>query len=126
MTQKILIVDDEPDIRMVARIALRDRFEVLEAADGEEALRKIDEENPDLVFLDLRMPGLDGWGVLERLRSQRRLEEVPVIVVSAHGDPGIAEQALGLGCRGYLSKPFGPRDLLEAIRRYAPAPQAPS
>ncbi len=126
MTQKILIVDDEPDIRMVARIALRDRFEILEAGTGEEALIAIDEHSPDLVFLDLRMPGMDGWGVLERLRERGRLPAVPVIVVSAHGAPGTSEKALAMGCRGYLSKPFGPRDLVEAIRRYGSGGDEPA
>lgn len=121
VTQRILVVDDEPDIRMVARIALRDHYEVVEAGTGEEALSLIQEETPDLVFLDLRMPGMDGWAVLERLREEGKLAEVPVIVVSAHGTPGTSEKALSMGCRGYLTKPFGPRDLLEAIRRYAPA-----
>lgn len=121
MTNKILIVDDEPDIRLVARIALRDRYEVLEAGNGEEALRLVDEHNPDLVFLDLRMPGLDGWGVIEQLRQRGRLPAVPVVVVSAHGSTDTSDKAIAMGCRGYLTKPFAPRDLLEAIRKYGPA-----
>lgn len=117
---KILVADDEPDIRMLARIALKSEgFTVLEAENGEDTLTAIIDQDPDLVFLDLRMPGLDGWSVLERLKAEGRLETVPVVIISAHAGLGSTEKAIEMGCRGYITKPFGPRDLVVAIRKYA-------
>lgn len=119
MTGRILVVDDEPDIRMLVRITLDgEGYDVVEASNGEEALEQIAREEPDLVFLDLRMPGIDGWGVLDRLSENGELERIPVVVVSAHASHGSSQRALSLGCRGYISKPFDPDELLQAAERF--------
>jgi len=120
MSRSILVVDDEPDIRLLARMTLETQgHDVAEAGDGEEALEMIERETPDLVLLDIRMPELDGWGVLERLRADARLERLSVVMMSAHSDPATLQRALDGGCSGYLTKPFSNKELLRAVERYA-------
>ena len=110
----VLVVDDEPDILLMLRLNLEvGGHEVLMAADGEKALERIDADRPELVVLDVMMPVLDGWGVLERL--QERDDAPPVVVVSAKtGDRDIA-YALGLGAADFVTKPFDPDHLLRVL-----------
>ena len=111
---RILIVDDEPDILLMLRLNLEaEGHEVLMAADGEKALERIDADAPELVVLDVMMPVLDGWGVLERL--QRRADAPPVVVVSAKTGGSDVVQALQLGACDYITKPFDPEVLLTAL-----------
>jgi len=111
---RILIVDDEPDILLMLRLNLEaDGHEVLMAADGEKALERIEAEAPELVVLDVMMPVLDGWGVLERL--QRRDDAPPVVVVSAKVGGDDVAQAIRLGACEYITKPFDPERLSAAL-----------
>jgi DNA-binding response OmpR family regulator len=121
----VLIVDDNLDILLLLRTNLvRSGFSVVEAADGEKALRAIDEHRPDVVLLDLMMPVLDGWGVLEAL--QDRPDAPPVIVVSAAASTANTERAYRLGARGYVTKPFSLDGVIDAIRAALdPAPVRP-
>jgi CheY-like chemotaxis protein len=116
VSTSILVVDDEPDLVILARFQLEDAgYRVRVAEGGEKALRALDEQVPDAVLLDLRMQGVDGWQVLEHIRSRGRLKDVPVIVLSAHASAATVEQALELGCRGYVMKPFSGGDLVSAL-----------
>jgi two-component system KDP operon response regulator KdpE len=111
---KILVVDDEAQIRRALRIALRaNGFEVLEAADGGDALDRAAAEPPDLVVLDLSLPGLGGVDVCRRLRQW---SQVPVIVVSAARDDETKVAALDAGADDYLTKPFSMVELLARMR----------
>ena len=111
---RILIVDDEPDILLMLRLNLEaDGHEVLMAADGEKALERIEAEAPELVVLDVMMPVLDGWGVLERL--QRRDDAPPVVVVSAKVGGDDVAHAIRLGACEYITKPFDPERLSVAL-----------
>ena len=106
MTEKarVLVADDNPDILFLLRTNLDAAgFETLTASDGEMALRMIEEEDPDVLLLDLMMPVLDGWGVLERL--EREGSELPVIVVSASDSAANIQRATELGATGYVTKP---------------------
>jgi len=115
-TLAVLVVDDEPDVIELARFHLMAAgYKVLEAGSGEEALRVLDEQRPDAVLLDLRMPGIGGLGVLEQLRADRLVPALPVIVVSAHADPALVAKAREFGCRSYISKPFRAEDLFQAL-----------
>ena len=106
--KRILVVDDEQDIQTFVSIILgHTGFHVECAGDGYQALEKIDALRPDLVVLDLMMPGLDGWAVLEELR--RRPQRPRVVVLSACADPDRAAREGAVGC---LAKPFHPRDLI--------------
>jgi CheY-like chemotaxis protein len=118
MRPTVLVIDDEPDILMLLRIDLeREGFRVLDARSAEEAATSLRVDEPDAMLLDLRLPGQDGWSLLEELRSSGRLERIPVIVISAHADPSAAERAMAMGCRGYIEKPFDSDDVIAALNR---------
>src|SRR5260370_13732455 len=113
---RILVVDDEPDILLLHRLNLEGAgHEVLLAADGMKALERIGDERPDCVVLDVMMPVLDGWGVLEALRE--RSDPPPVLVVSAKSAAADIEHALAMGAKGYLAKPFNAHTLLDALEK---------
>jgi DNA-binding response OmpR family regulator len=113
---KILIVDDEPDILLMLRINLEaEGYETALAADGETALRRIADEDPDAILLDVMMPVMDGWSVLEALSS--RTDAPRVIVLSAKTAGRDVRRALDLGAAEYLTKPFEPESLLATIER---------
>jgi CheY-like chemotaxis protein len=116
MTPRVLVVDDEPDVLLATRLLLQNAgHTVLVARSGEEALHVIEEAEPDAVFLDLRMPGMDGMAVLKELAARSRLDRTPVIVLSAHGSPDRVEQTVEVGARAYVTKPFKKEDLIRAL-----------
>jgi len=111
---KVLIVDDEPSVRLVFRTTLEAAgYEVAEAAEGGAALGALRDGPADLVFLDLRMPGMDGLEVLRRLREAG--EDVPVVIVTAHGDVPNAVEAMKLGAIDFLAKPLTPEELRRLV-----------
>jgi CheY-like chemotaxis protein len=112
---KVLIVDDNPDIIALLRANLRMAgFETGEALNGEAALARIEEDRPDVILLDLMMPVLDGWGVLEALRD--RPDRPAVIVVTATESDANQARAQGFGINAYLTKPFDVSSLIELLR----------
>jgi DNA-binding response OmpR family regulator len=113
---RVLIVDDEPDILLMLRVNLEaDGYETALAADGETALRRISEEHFDIVLLDVMMPVMDGWGVLQGLSD--KTEKPRVVVVSAKSSARDVARALDLGAADYVTKPFSPVELSELIGR---------
>lgn len=113
----ILIIEDHDSVRTILREILEDeRHTVRDAADGETALVLARERRPDIVFLDLQMPGMDGREVLQKLRSDPATEETRVVVVTAMGDEE-REDLLELGADDYFTKPFSPLALLELVER---------
>ena len=111
---RILIVDDEPNVRLVFRTALETAgYTVSEAADGHEALASLRSDEADLVLLDLRMPGLDGMGVLRRLRDAG--DDVPVVIITAHGSLPDVVATRKLGAADFLPKPVTPASLREVV-----------
>jgi CheY-like chemotaxis protein len=109
--KRVLIVDDEEFVRLlVGQILGRSGYEVDFAADGESALARMQERRPDLVILDLMMPGMNGWAVLERMRLQKPMP--PVIVLTAHGSYEAFTRVVREGVAGYISKPFSLDELL--------------
>lgn len=115
MPGKVLIVDDNPDILTLLRTNLQAAgFETAEAANGQVALQKIDREKPDLILLDLMMPVLDGWGVLERLKLRHNLP--PIIVISASDSPSNIDRAQQLGVTAYVTKPFNLVGLVQLVQ----------
>jgi two-component system response regulator ResD len=121
--QTILIVDDEPIVREVVEQYLRQEgFAVEAAADGPEGLRRFAAARPDLILLDLMLPGLDGLEVCRRVRAQ---SNVPIIMLTAKGDEIDTIIGLGVGADDYVAKPFSPRELvarIKAVLRRAAAP----
>lgn len=114
---RILVADDEPGIVDIARANLEGHgFAVVEAYDGEEALEKVRAERPDLVVLDILMPGLDGWAVLERIEADPELSGIPVIMLTARVSDEDVLRGLESGAVEYMTKPFYPEDLVAAVK----------
>ena len=120
---KILVIDDDPQIRRVMKVILTgEHYEVMEARSGEGALLKFREFLPDLVLLDLNMPGMGG---LETCRSIREMSEVQIIVVTVRREESEKVELLDAGADDYITKPFGKREVLARIRaalRRSPSP----
>jgi CheY-like chemotaxis protein/phosphoribosyl 1,2-cyclic phosphodiesterase len=113
----ILIMDDDEDLRLLVRKALvRAGHVVIEAEDGEEGLRLVETEKPNLILLDLNMPGMDGFEVLKRLRARQDGKALPVIVLTAQGDEESARTSFQLGATDFLAKPFTPPQLDARVR----------
>src|SRR5882724_10489050 len=113
---RILVVDDEPEItRALRSILTGNGFEPLVATTGEEALDHVERRRPDLMLLDLVLPGIDGLEVCRIIRQDRGLD-LPIIVLSAQGEEEAKVKALDLGADDYLTKPFGVRELLARMR----------
>ncbi len=110
----ILVVDDEPIVReVVGRYLRQEGFVVEEAADGPEALRRFAAARPDLVLLDLMLPGIDGIEVCRRIRTQ---SNVPIVMLTAKGDETDTVIGLGVGADDYVAKPFSPRELVARVK----------
>ena len=105
--KKILIVEDDPMSRKLARDVLQGHgYETEEVTNGEEAVAKALEMKPDLIVMDILLPGIDGLEVTRRLKSEACTERIPIIAVTAHAMPGDEEQTLEAGCQAYLPKPI--------------------
>jgi CheY-like chemotaxis protein len=108
----VLLVDDEDSLRMVMKDLLeRDGWTVREAADGVRALEAVDQHAPDVIILDLNLPGMDGYAVLKQLRSRGTTREIPIIVLTAKGDEDNEVRVLEAGADDFLTKPFRARAL---------------
>ncbi|MBM4298378.1 MAG: response regulator transcription factor [Deltaproteobacteria bacterium] len=117
MAQKILVVEDEPDIRKLVQYnLLQERYQVLEAEDGEQALKIVERDKPNLVILDLMLPGLSGLEVCRLLREKPDTIKLPILMLTAKA--GEADRVLGLemSADDYLAKPFSPRELVARVR----------
>lgn len=117
LTQSVLVVDDEPMARTLLRLMLvRAGFQVTEAEDGYDALAKVGRNKPDLVLLDVMMPGIDGFTVCESLRREVETAQVPVIMLSAKTDLTSISKGLRVGATKYLTKPISPDELTRHVR----------
>jgi DNA-binding response OmpR family regulator len=113
---RVLIVDDDPLIRNVVRAVLEDgSYDLEEAASGEEALRAASRRPPDVVLLDVMMPGLDGFEVAERIKKDARLKEAVVVMLTAKDAPEDRRRGLEAGADAYFTKPFSPLELLSTL-----------
>jgi DNA-binding response OmpR family regulator len=122
---KVLVIDDEAPIRLLCRVNLEaEDMEVLEAEDGPEGLERARAERPDVILLDVMMPGMDGWEVLQRLLEDETTREIPIVFLTARAELRDRARGLELGGVDYVTKPFHPvelapliRNLLERVRR---------
>ena len=121
----VLVIDDEAPIRLLCSVNLEaEGMDVLEAADGPTGLEQARDNTPDVVLLDVMMPGLDGWRVAEQLLQDDRTSEIPIIFLTARAEFRDRARGLDIGGVDYVTKPFNPlelaplvRDLLERIER---------
>ena len=117
---RVLVVDDEAVIRQLIVINLElEGFEVYQAADGADALVKAREVDPDVVTLDVMMPGMDGWACAELMRDDPATQRARIIFISARTRPADVERSRRLGAGAYLTKPFDPEDVIVTVRRLA-------
>ncbi|MFO7749924.1 MAG: response regulator transcription factor [Desulfobacteraceae bacterium] len=115
--EKILIVDDEQDILELVKYNLeKEGYEIVTAISGEEALAVAEGSLPDLMVLDLMLPGMDGLEVTRKIRSGKATAQLPIVILSAKGEESDIVSGLELGANDYLSKPFSPRELVARIR----------
>jgi CheY-like chemotaxis protein len=114
---KILIAEDERDIRDLVAFMLRFAgYEVVTAANGEEAVRLAPKENPDLILMDVRMPRMTGYDACRLIKSEERLKDIPVVFLSAKGQENEIQTGLVAGAEEYLLKPFAPDQLIDRVR----------
>jgi len=117
MAKKVLVVDDEPGVIEIVRANLEwEGFTVSEASDGLQALEQVRTEAPDLVILDVMLPGLDGWGVLERIAANPETAGLPVIMLTVKDADADVVRGLEGGAVEYVTKPFDPVGLAQLVR----------
>jgi two-component system cell cycle response regulator DivK len=116
------VEDNEFNRKIVRDLLARTSYRLLEAADGETGVAMAVRESPDLVLLDIQLPKMSGLEVTRRLRAEPATAHVPIIVITSFALSGDDQRAREAGASHYLSKPYSPRELLEAIRRLAPEP----
>jgi DNA-binding response OmpR family regulator len=115
----VVCIEDEPEmIDLVKLILEQHNFEVFGAVGGEDGLEQIKQIDPDLVLLDLMMPGMDGWEVYQKMKASEMMRQIPVIIVTAKAQS--IDKVLGLHIAkvdDYVTKPFGPKDLVESVQK---------
>jgi DNA-binding response OmpR family regulator len=117
MSLRVLVIDDEAPIRLLCRVNLEaEGMEVLEAADGPSGLAKARAELPDVILLDVMMPGLDGWRVAEELLDDERTAQIPIIFLTARAELRDRARGIDLGGVDYVTKPFNPVELAPLVR----------
>ncbi|WNG40852.1 response regulator [Archangium minus] len=117
--KKILLVDDSSTVLLLHRMMLSHcGYELLTARDGQEALDKASSEHPDLIFLDVLMPRMDGFQACRALRSRSETKDVPIILVTTRGEPHYVRQGFESGCTDYITKPFDGEELLAKVRSH--------
>jgi CheY-like chemotaxis protein len=112
----ILVVEDNPDNMLTARVLLKDHYEVIEAENGKAGIEQAIDQKPDLILMDISLPVMDGILALKGIREEEALREIPVIALTASAMKGSREEILGYGFDGYIAKPIEGEELLEVIR----------
>ena len=119
MTKRILVVEDHEDNRQILRVLLGSAgYQMIEAHDGETALTTAASERPDLILMDIQLPGLDGYEATRRIKADPALSGIPIIAVTSYALSGDEEKARAAGCSAYVAKPYSPLELLKKLREY--------
>ncbi len=122
---RVLLVDDYPDAReMYSEYLEFSGFDVIEAANGLEALQRAADESPDIILMDLSLPIMDGWEATRRLKADARTANIPVVALTGHALAGISEGARKAGCDAFVTKPCLPEDLVKEIRKVLDRPSS--
>ena len=125
---KVLVVEDDRSIQMVLELVLTRmaKCSVVAASDGPEGLAKIQTEKPDIVLLDLMLPGMDGFEICQRVKADEATRLIPIIFLTAQPQPSFVARAMALGAAGYLVKPFDPVKIIDQINEALTRVQAPT
>jgi two-component system cell cycle response regulator DivK len=121
MSKRILVVEDQEDNRQIIRDMLSATdYEIIEAESGEQALEAVAKQRPDLILMDIQLPGIDGYETTRRIKADPALRSIPIIAVTSYALSGEEQKARAAGCDVYVPKPYSPRQLLAKIRQYLP------
>ncbi|MBI3104754.1 MAG: response regulator [Candidatus Rokubacteria bacterium] len=119
MSKRVLVIEDhEENRRIVGYLLASAGFEMIEAVTGDEGVAAAEKERPDLILMDIQLPGLDGYEATRRIKANPALRHIPIIVVTSYALSGDDVKAFEAGCDAYVTKPFVPRELLAKIREY--------
>jgi two-component system cell cycle response regulator DivK len=121
MSKRILLIEDHEDNRRIVRdlIGATD-YELVEAATGEDGVAMAESHQPDLILMDIQLPGIDGYEATRRIKANPALAHIPIIAVTSYALSGDEVKARAAGCDDYVTKPFSPRALLGKVREYLP------
>jgi len=121
MNKRILVIEDHEDNRRILRDLLTSAgYESIEAVTGEDGVALAETHRPDLILMDIQLPGVDGYEATRRIKAKPALRQIPVIAVTSYALSGDEVKAMEAGCDAYVTKPFSPRALLAKIREYLP------
>ena len=121
MSKRILVIEDTEDNRQIIRDLLSSAgYEMIEAVDGVEGVAMAERERPDLILMDIQLPGIDGYEATRRIRALPEIGRMPIIAVTSYALSGDETKAREAGCDGYVAKPFSPRQLLAKVREFLP------
>jgi two-component system cell cycle response regulator DivK len=121
MTKRILVVEDQEDNRAILRDLLGAAgYLYLEAANGAEGIAAAERERPDLILMDIQLPGVDGYEATRQIKANPALRSIPIIAVTSYALSGDEAKARAAGCDDYVTKPFSPRQLLAMVRAFLP------
>ncbi|MEE8553164.1 MAG: response regulator [Desulfobacterales bacterium] len=121
MSKLILVIEDQEDNRRILRDLLTSiGYEVIEAVNGVEGVNSAGTYRPDLILMDIQLPGIDGYEATRQIKANPDLQKIPIIVVTSYALSGDDVKAFEAGCDAYVSKPFSPRELLAKIHEYLP------
>jgi two-component system cell cycle response regulator DivK len=121
MIKTILVIEDHDDNRRIMRdLFTSSGYKVIEAVTGIEGLAMAETHIPDLILMDIQLPGIDGYEATRRIRSISGIEKIPIIAVTSYALSGDDKKAYEAGCNDYVTKPFSPRELLEKVKKYLP------
>ena len=117
----LLVEDNEMNSRLVEYVLERDGFEVRVMDSAEEAVNAASADPPDVILMDIQLPGMDGLEATRRLKENASTRDIPILAITAHAMRGDEERILSAGCQDYISKPINTRELADTIRNYLPS-----
>jgi two-component system, cell cycle response regulator DivK len=121
MNKVILVIEDQEDNRRIMRDLLTTKgYDVIESVDGLDGVKTAETRRPDLILMDIQLPGIDGYEATRRIKANPEIRGTPIIVVTSYALSGDDVKAFQAGCDAYMAKPFSPRELLAKIREYIP------
>ena len=117
--KKILVIEDnETNMYLIGFILRKNGYEVIEARTGEEGMELALKERPDLIIMDIQLPGMDGLEATRRIRESKADGRIPIIALTSYAMTGDRERALKVGCNGYIEKPINPETIMDEIKKY--------